>query len=60
MDKTGPVPVTPPSQSIPIEQLLQQQKQGQPDAAPNPAQYRLVPVPAAPPAAAAGSPGTGK
>jgi pilus assembly protein CpaC len=47
MDKTGPVPVTPPSQSIPIEQLLQQQKQGQPDAAPNPAQYRLVPVPSA-------------
>ena len=61
MDKTGPVPVNPPSQTIPIEQLLQQQKQGQPDAAPNPAQYRLVPVPAAaPPAATAGTAETGK
>ena len=52
MDKTGPVPVTPPTPTIPIEQLLQQQRQGQPDVAPNPAQYRLVPVPAAAPAAA--------
>jgi pilus assembly protein CpaC len=47
LDKTGPVPVNPPSKTIPVEQLLQQQKQGQPDAAPNPAQYRLVPVPSA-------------
>jgi pilus assembly protein CpaC len=61
MDKTGPVPVNPPSKTIPIEQLLQQQKQGQPDAAPNPAQYRLVPVPpAAPPAGTPGSAGTAK
>jgi len=60
MDKTGPVPVNPPVPTIPIEQLLQQQKQGQPDAAPNPAQYRLVPVPAAPPAAPEGSAGAGK
>jgi hypothetical protein len=35
MDETGPVPVTPTSKTIPLEQLLQQQKQGQPDAAPN-------------------------
>jgi pilus assembly protein CpaC len=62
MDKTGPVPVNPPAKTIPIEQLLQQQKQGQPDAAPNPAQYQLVPVapPATPPAGTAGSAGTGK
>ena len=56
IDKTGPVPVNPPSKTIPVEQLLQQQRQGQPDAAPNPAQYRLVPVqPATPPAGEAGS-----
>jgi hypothetical protein len=53
--------VNPPSKTIPIEQLLQQQKQGQPDAAPNPAQYRLVPVPpAASPAGTPGSAGTAK
>ena len=44
MDKTGPVPVNPPSKTIPLEQLLQQQKQGQPDAAPNPAQMQGLPT----------------
>ena len=29
MDKTGPVPVMPPSESMPVEQLVQQQRQGQ-------------------------------
>jgi pilus assembly protein CpaC len=38
MDATGPVPVTPPNKTIPIEQLLEFQKQGQPDAVPNQAQ----------------------
>jgi pilus assembly protein CpaC len=49
LDQTGPVPVNPPTKTIPIEQLLQQQKQGQPDAAPNPAQNRPAPAPAAAP-----------
>ena len=34
MDTTGPVPVHPPSQTVPIEQLIQQQKLGQPSPAP--------------------------
>ena len=29
MDKTGPVPVKPPSDSMPVEQLIQQRKEGQ-------------------------------
>ena len=35
MDVTGPVPVTPPSETVRFEQLLQMLKQGQPDTAPN-------------------------
>jgi pilus assembly protein CpaC len=35
MDVTGAVPVTPPSETVRFEQLLQMLKQGQPDTAPN-------------------------
>jgi pilus assembly protein CpaC len=35
IDATGPVPVTPLSQTVPLEQLVHQEKQGQADAAPN-------------------------
>ncbi|MBZ5725776.1 MAG: pilus assembly protein N-terminal domain-containing protein [Acidobacteriia bacterium] len=49
MDKTGPVAVHPPADSIPIEQLIQQQQKGQAAPAPSMPQYQLVPVPAAPP-----------
>lgn len=59
MDKTGPVPVHPPTESIPIEQLIQQQKQGQAAPAATVPQYQLVPVPTAPPSAA-GAAGTAK
>jgi len=56
MSTTGPVPVQPPSDSVPIEELIQQQKMGQ--APPNPAmpQFQLVPVPV-PQAAGPASPG---
>jgi pilus assembly protein CpaC len=52
MDSTGPVPVHPPSQSMPLEQLLQQQKLIQ--AAPIAAPQTMVPpatpaVPVVPP-----------
>jgi pilus assembly protein CpaC len=49
IDKTGPVPVKPPSESMPVEQLVQQRKEGQ---APPPATmqpFQIVPVPTAPP-----------
>jgi pilus assembly protein CpaC len=46
MDKTGPVAVHPPTPSVPVEQLVQQQKQGQqaPAAATEPQAIRLVPI----------------
>jgi pilus assembly protein CpaC len=58
MDKTGPVPVTPPNPTLPIEQLIQQQiKPGQPSAAPSvPA---AAPAPAQVPTPAAAPPGGG-
>ena len=37
MGTTGPVPVTPPTSTVPLEQLEQQTLQGTPNAAPNPA-----------------------
>jgi len=48
IDKTGPVPVKPPSDSIPVEQLIQQRKEGQaaPQATP---QFLIVPTPQAVP-----------
>jgi hypothetical protein len=49
VDKTGPVPVKPPSDSMPVEQLIQQRKEGQaaPPATMQP--FQIVPMPAAPP-----------
>ena len=44
MDKTGPVPVHPPSETIPVEQLIQQQRPGQQSPTPSTPQYQLVPV----------------
>jgi pilus assembly protein CpaC len=46
MDKTGPVPVKPPHDTMPLEQLVQQQKQGQ--AAPPPTVPQFVIMPTAP------------
>jgi pilus assembly protein CpaC len=45
LSQTGPVPVQAPADSVPVEELAQQQKQGQ--APPNPAmpQFQLIPVP---------------
>ena len=48
IDKTGPVPVKPPVDSIPIEQLIQQRKEGQAAPPANP-QFLIVPAPTAPP-----------
>jgi pilus assembly protein CpaC len=48
MDKTGPVPVKPPSPSMPLEELIYQRKQGQPPPPANMSPMMLVPVPAGP------------
>src|ERR1017187_8022284 len=48
IDKTGPVTVKPPTDSIPIEQLIQQRKEGQAAPPANP-QFLIVPAPTAPP-----------
>ena len=42
IDKTGPVPVKPPTDSIPFEQLIQQRKEGQAAPPANP-QFLIVP-----------------
>jgi pilus assembly protein CpaC len=42
IDKTGPVPVKPPTDSIPIEQLIQQRKEGQAAPPANP-QFLIIP-----------------
>jgi pilus assembly protein CpaC len=49
MDKTGPVPVHPPTETMPVEELVQQQRMGQPAPQATPTQYQMVPV--LPPAA---------
>ena len=57
MDKTGPVPVKAPVDSLPFEMLAQPPKQGQPSTAmpnPNPGSNLANPTPPVPPA------GTGK
>jgi pilus assembly protein CpaC len=46
MDKTGPVPVKPPSETMPLEDLIQQKRGGQPAPQPTMPQMMLVPVPA--------------
>lgn len=43
LSKTGPVPVQPPSDSIPVEQLVEKPKEGQ--ASPNPSIQLLLPSP---------------
>jgi pilus assembly protein CpaC len=72
LDKTGPVPEAPPVKPIPVEQMLQLQKQGDPPpfapgvvapAPPTPPQAAPAPPApsqAAPPPSAGGSGGTGK
>ncbi|HWB84071.1 MAG TPA: pilus assembly protein N-terminal domain-containing protein [Bryobacteraceae bacterium] len=46
LDKTGPVPVHAPSDTMPVEELIEQQKQGQESPAPPVMQpYQLVPMP---------------
>lgn len=44
MDKTGPVPVKPPSDTMPLEQLILQRKEGQPAPAPTMPQFIMMPV----------------
>jgi pilus assembly protein CpaC len=44
LDQTGPVPVHPPSDTMPVEQLMELEKQGQPAAAPAVPQFQLVPT----------------
>jgi pilus assembly protein CpaC len=44
IDKTGPVPVNPPHETMPLEQLVQQQKQGQTAPAPNVPQFLIMPT----------------
>jgi pilus assembly protein CpaC len=56
LNVTGPVPVKPETESLPVEQLKEIKNQGQPATPPMPAiQYVPVPVPPAP---APASPGT--
>jgi len=53
IDTTGPVPTHPPSPNIPIEELIQQQRQGQPSPSPSvPAQ---APPAATPPVGGGGN-----
>jgi pilus assembly protein CpaC len=49
LDKTGPVPVKPPAETMPLEELIQARKAGQPAPAANPTPMILMPVPAVPP-----------
>jgi pilus assembly protein CpaC len=50
IDKTGPVPVKPPSDTMPVEQLIQQRKEGQAAPPATMAPFQIVPMPpAAPP-----------
>jgi pilus assembly protein CpaC len=64
MDKTGPVPVKPPSDTMPLEQLVQQRKQGQAAPPATAPQFLIIPTgtaqppsPGLPPAAPAGPAG---
>jgi pilus assembly protein CpaC len=44
MDKTGPVPVKAPHDTMPLEELVQQQKQGQQAPPPTVPQFLIVPT----------------
>jgi pilus assembly protein CpaC len=54
MDKTGPVPVKPAVETMPLEELINQRKAGQPAPQPSMAPMMLVPVPSTPAAGATG------
>jgi pilus assembly protein CpaC len=56
IDVTGPVPVKPPVESVPVEQLSHPEKQAQ--SAPAPSMYQLVPVPPVPSATPDATPAT--
>jgi len=69
MDKTGPVPVKPPSETMPLEELIQRRREGQPAPPATMSPMMMVPIPTSPttPGAAQPSPtpqptsgGTGK
>jgi pilus assembly protein CpaC len=45
LDKTGPVPVKPGLEAMPLEQLIQQRKEGQPAPPAAIPQFMMVPVP---------------
>ena len=47
--KTGPVPVHPPATSVPVEELIQQQRMGQQAPTPTTQTVQIVPVAPAPP-----------
>ena len=49
LGQTGPVPVKPPSETLPAEELMEQRRQGQAGPAANTPQYQLVPMPVNPP-----------
>jgi len=49
MDKTGPVPVKPPQETMPVELLQQQRKEGQAAPPPTTQTFQLVQPPAAAP-----------
>lgn len=56
MNQTGPVPVKPPTETLPYELLMQPKKENPPTANPT---YQLVPMVPAAPAAQPGAPGRG-
>lgn len=58
IDVTGPVPVTPPQETVPVEQLKQAEKAAQNGAAPV-APVQFIPVPVAPAQTAPANPGLG-
>jgi len=54
---TGPVPVKPDSETVPVEQLMEMRKAGQATSAPMPAAVQFVPVAVAPPSEQPANPG---
>jgi len=59
LDKTGPVPVKPPVDSLPVEQLMQQRKEGQAAPAANTTMILMQAPPSLPPANPGLAPTTG-
>ena len=50
MDKTGPVPVNPPVDTLPVEQLVEDTRQGQAAPAPTVPAFQIIPMTPVPPA----------